>query len=119
MKVHDNSKAFKCDVCLKIFSSESDLKIHYRTHTGEKPFVCQLCDKKFAQKITLVQHQTTHSEMRPFKCSICSEDRFFKTKSQLSHHIVFHYEPTFSCSYCDHKCQFESDLIRHEKTHSK
>ena len=119
MKVHDDSKSFKCDVCFKVFSAKSLLKIHYRIHTGEKPFTCQVCDKKFVRKNHLVQHQATHSEIEPFKCSICPEGRFFKTKDRLSHHMVFHYEPNFSCSDCDYKCHTKSCWNRHEKTHLK
>ena len=119
MKVHDNSKCFKCDVCLKVFSSNFNLKSHYRTHTGEKPFACQICDRKFAEKSSLVEHQATHSEIKSFKCSICPEDRSFKTKSQLRQHMRFHYEPNFSCNFCDHKSYSTSDLKTHEKTHFK
>ena len=119
MNIHDESKAFKCDVCLKIFKSKADLKAHYRTHTREKPFSCQVCDKKFAQKQHLVQHQATHSEVRSFKCSICPEGRFFKTKNQLFKHMVFHYEPKFSCKYCFYKCHRKADLKKHERTHEK
>ena len=104
MKVHDESKAVKCDVCLKLFCNKSSLEAHYRTHTGEKPFACQVCDKRFSQKKNLVQHQATHTDNRPYKCSICPEGRYFKTKCSLTRHMVFHYEPKFSCIYCDHKC---------------
>ena len=117
MKVHDDSKSYKCDVCLKIFPSKSLLNMHYRTHTGEKPFACQICDRQFTLKGNLVQHQATHIEIRAFKCSICSEGRFFKTKRELNQHMVFHYEPKFSCSYCDYKCHTSSNLNRHEKIH--
>ena len=105
MKVHDHSNGFKCDVCLKFFHQKSNLLQHYRTHTGEKPFACQICDKKFAWKCNLVQHEATHSEIRPFKCSICPEGRFFKTKKRLNQHMVYHYEPKFFCSHCDHKAE--------------
>ena len=69
--------------------------MHFKIHIGEKPFVCQVCDKKFARKFPLATHQATHSDVKNFKCSICPEGRFFKTKSQLNNHMVFHYAPKF------------------------
>ena len=115
MNIHDDSKRFKCDVCLKVFQCNSKLVTHYRTHTGEKPFACQTCDRKFARKDNLVQHQATHSEIRSFKCSICPESIFFKTKYDLNRHMVFHYDPKFCCCYCDHKSYTTSDFKNHEK----
>ena len=119
MRIHDDSKSHKCDVCLKVFVSKYHLKMHYRTHTGEKPFACHICDRKFALKHHLVQHQTTHSNVKSFKCSICPEGRFFKTKNQLRQHMVFHCKPKFSCNFCDHKSYTTSHLKIHEKTHFK
>ena len=119
MRIHDDSKSHKCDVCLKVFHNKSQLKMHYRTHTGEKPFACKICDRKFALKHHLVQHEASHSEIKSFKCSICPEGRFFKTKKALNEHMVFHYEPKYSCSFCDHKSYTTSSLKRHEKTHFK
>ena len=112
-------KGLKCNVCSKLFQSKSKLVEHYRKHTGEKPFACQICDKKFAHKCALVDHQTFHSDVRNFKCSICPESRSFKTKDQLSHHMVFHYEPKFVCSHCDYKAHTKSNLSQHEKSHRK
>ena len=119
MRVHDDSKCFKCDVCLKAFDRKSKLVTHYRMHTGEKPFACQICDRKFGQKQHLVEHQATHSETKSFKCSICPEGRFFKTKHGLRNHMIFHFEPKFFCSHCDHKCHTASNLKSHKKTHLK
>ena len=144
-KKYKESKRIKCDVCLKMFQCKSELTRHYRTHTGEKPFACQVCDKKFAQKrtlvqhqaihtgekpfacqvcnkkfarkCTLVQHQATHTDVRNFKCSICPEGRYFKTKRESKQHMVYHYEPKYSCNHCNHKSYTKSSLIKHEKTH--
>ena len=137
IEVHNEPKCYKCDVCLNLFPHKSKLTRHYRTHTGEKPFACQVCDKKFARKYSLVQHQAvhtgeklfacqiwkrkfakksnlvehqaTHSDVRNFKCSICPEGRSFKTKRELKQHIVFHYEPKYSCNSCNHKSYTRSD----------
>ena len=78
-----------------------------------------LWEKVFLQKSNLVRHQATHSEIRSFKCSICPEGRFFKTKNQLTNHMVFHYEPKFACSHCDYRAHKKCDLDRHSKTHEK
>ena len=61
MKIHDESKALKCDVCFKLFSTKHQLTSHFRTHTGEKPFACQFCSKRFAHKKQLRHHhQAVH-----------------------------------------------------------
>ena len=82
-------------------------------------FTCQVCDKKFARKNYLVRHQATHSDVESFKCSISPVGRSIQKKSQLTNHIVYHYEPKFACSHCEHKTHRKFDLDKHLKTHGK
>ena len=112
-KIHE--KSYQCEVCLKCFETNYALTTHMRTHTGEKPYVCSICDKRFARKDILQIHQATHSDDRKFKCNICQDERYFKTKSQLRNHLVYHYEPKHLCVHCNKKFHTSSNLKVHEK----
>ena len=84
MKVHDESKALKCDVCLKLFSTKGELEIHYRKHTGEKPFACQYCPSRFICKEYLSNHQRRIHGDSPYVCDICNKT--FRRPSELKIH---------------------------------
>ena len=117
---HSEVKSFKCSICPegRFFKTKVGLNNHMVYHFEPK-FACKICDRKFAQKNDLFRHQATHSDFKPFKCSICPEERYFKTKDGLNNHMVFHYEPKFSCNQCDYKSHTKSNLKQHTKTHDK
>ena len=68
---HAGKKPFKCLICGKKFSVESDLKKHQKTHqqyidsgeftnTGPKPYKCSECGKRFKGPSSLSAHKKHH-----------------------------------------------------------
>ena len=62
---------------------------YFRTYTAEKSLLIEAHWFDIKQII------------RSFKCSIRPKGRFFKTKDDVSNHIVYNYEQNFACRQCD------------------
>jgi hypothetical protein len=63
-----NLKSFRhrCQICSKIFGSDSAVQIHMRSHTGERPYKCQICSNRFSTKGNLKVHfQRLHRHQYP------------------------------------------------------
>lgn len=57
----DVNDPFTCSICTKVFNTQSNLQIHFRSHTGDKPYVCDVCHKAFSQSCNLVNHTRIHT----------------------------------------------------------
>ncbi|KAG9474673.1 hypothetical protein GDO78_004795 [Eleutherodactylus coqui] len=82
----------ECQVCHRILSCPSSLKMHYRTHTGERPFKCKICGRAFSTKSNLKTHYGVHRANTPSKvqhsCPICQKK--FTNAVVLQQHIRMH-----------------------------
>ncbi|CAD6997843.1 unnamed protein product [Ceratitis capitata] len=73
MYVHSGSWPFKCNICFRGFSKQTNLKNHLFLHTGNKPHGCELCNKKFALACNLRAHMKTHEGDPQDECVRCGK----------------------------------------------
>lgn len=114
---HEGQYRFKCAVCGKGFTKDSDRKIHERSHSGERPFKCVTCGKCYSSTGNLNQHAKQHDGERPFKCLICGQG--FLRRSTLASHMNQHTGARpFSCDQCDKTFMTKRNLYAHRKWHA-
>ncbi|XP_023209344.1 oocyte zinc finger protein XlCOF28-like [Centruroides sculpturatus] len=59
----------KCNFCLKVCPTPSELTRHLRTHTGQRPFTCNFCNYTFTTKGNLYRHiRRMHSKEETPSC---------------------------------------------------
>ncbi|XP_065366262.1 zinc finger protein OZF-like [Calliphora vicina] len=140
---HLNPETHKCDICGKISSSISNLKLHKKNmHENTEQFECEVCHKAFNLKTTLKRHMLQHETgSKDFVCPECGKaflseflqkahirtvhnvdrvcDQCGKTihgKAALKQHLMEHAgikKPKFPCDHCGAELHSRSSLKRH------
>ncbi|KAL0853019.1 hypothetical protein ABMA27_012800 [Loxostege sticticalis] len=87
--VHLNEKNKKCQLCSKMFYTQSNLQDHMITHKQNKIFRCDVCAKTFARRECLKTHCRIHTGEKPFSCSFCAVS--FVQRARLRFHIRSHH----------------------------
>lgn len=86
----------------------------------EDAFQCSICQKTFKQLNNLESDINNHfSGEKPYKCYICIELQFWDIVELLKHIKAEHPQNNviFSCRYCKHQFQNESEFILHNEQH--
>lgn len=115
---------FKCEYCLKEFSSKWNLNDHTsRTHSQVASFVCQFCGEGFPIEEHLISHlarfHDDRFEVDRYICHFC--ERSFLKKNKLAAHIRtkhLNLQQRRECKLCNFTTTSKDALKYHlQKTH--
>lgn len=85
---HTGGNILPCNVCRRIFSTQSDLAQHMLGHTKHKPFECDTCNMRFTTKRNVKRHKRLHTRIGMFECSECGKEyttKFARDAHQKKH----------------------------------
>lgn len=121
LRVHDPPRKegldnLQCDKCMKMFSSQKQLSLHYYTHR-EKFFCCDMCGSRFNNREQIKQHLLRHVGLFQKKtvhqriiCDQCSTLVF--THKMKRHKMIHHSsEKPFKCDSPGCKAAFSDQRI--------
>ncbi|XP_011882536.1 PREDICTED: zinc finger protein 436-like isoform X2 [Vollenhovia emeryi] len=127
MRVHSDSRDYKCPDCGKCFKQASQLRNHRIMHLDRKTLEvtrwytskkCEMCGKTYANSKCLKNHiQAVHSKLRPYVCNVCGHAS--AKKAMLQMHLRQHTgDKPFSCEICEYKTGDHNTLRRHIMQHT-
>uniref|UniRef100_A0A224Z602 Zinc finger protein zfat n=1 Tax=Rhipicephalus zambeziensis TaxID=60191 RepID=A0A224Z602_9ACAR len=101
---------FSCNVCKKVFKTQSHMRLHCLIHTDLKPFTCHQCDFSTNAKGNLYTHMRKHTG-NYFKCSRC--DFRSCNRSHMAEHEATHSSVRQRCELCSNDYNTIKSLVNH------
>lgn len=74
------------------FKAHGHLKDHVKIHNNERPFKCNICEASFARSSTLKIHSHTHSGLKPHRCLYRGCNKTFSERGNMKTHMKIHYK---------------------------
>ncbi|XP_036325617.1 zinc finger protein 107-like isoform X2 [Rhagoletis pomonella] len=117
-KLPQNSNAFKCLKCNKLYKTRySVLRHHKQIHIGARAYKCQHCTASFKHATNLTYHMAKHTGIKNFKCKICA--KAFVHKNELTLHMRTHTgDKPYICEHCPKAFAHRSNMVTHMRLHS-
>ncbi|XP_037822014.1 zinc finger protein 271-like [Lucilia sericata] len=113
-------KGYKCSLCDKRYSRQSQLKIHFKSHSEEKPKIpCPNidCTRIFSCIDNLKRHLELHTMPATFVCAEENCRKAFPTEQRLLAHSKNH-KKHYICDICAYSCCSNATLIIHKRRHT-
>ncbi|CAB4062967.1 KRAB [Lepeophtheirus salmonis] len=116
-----NGKNFSCEKCGKQFGYKSSLMQHIKLHGDSRVFKCQFCSKSFSPLKRLLSTnymKKRHKGEKPWKCELC--EKAFLHQSTWKYHMMRHKgDKSFNCSNCKKSFTEPWALKKHMRTHNE
>ena len=95
---------------------ENNTDIQDTSNDSHDGFKCHLCEKIFKSKYKLKEHTRKRHPKNTlnFTCEYCG--KIFNSNEYLKAHMYVHKNMAFTCSECDYKTKYPSNLTCHKRT---
>ena len=107
---------YRCRICLKWSSTQSQLRNHMYTHMDKK-FSCGRCNKRFTFQSNLNLHRNLHWCTKLYECFAKDCSWKYKWPQDLMHHIKMHLEVKIKCVLCNYRTHEKRLLLQHKNVH--
>ncbi|XP_063435856.1 zinc finger protein 93-like [Mytilus trossulus] len=107
-----------CTECDRLFDSNTELSEHMSTHTGENLHTCKDCNKKISTKSAFKFHMKicqNADSLKNFECEICQKKFYFNSDLQR-HNLTHSGARPHSCDFCGMKFKLRGALVEHVKS---
>ncbi|XP_028165152.1 zinc finger protein 85-like isoform X1 [Ostrinia furnacalis] len=109
-----SANVFKCEVCLKSFSSTKAYENHVYCHNPKNgASQCPVCKHRFKNDVLMKSH-ANRAHGKKFHCKSCF--KIFNNVSVAKKHHRWHTGHEYSCARCTFKTVHSSALAQHTRT---
>lgn len=110
-----NHRPVECPVCKKTISNKYNLNMHMKNHSGENKVTCDVCGMQLSAQQLRPHFLAKHTNERPHKCALC--DFGTVTKQALRRHVdAYHNHIKYPCTICGLQFCDKASLGVHERT---